>query len=107
MHRRTAITSQAYCISTGSCLTTLLTVLISLRMTAAYSPTWTGYDHSASTIIRSWWKVSKCGWAHRRQTSLTQTYKNLFLDKTEDLWMWDEMVAFFKQFFGIFPEGLK
>jgi hypothetical protein len=24
--------------------------------------------------------VSKCGWAHRQQTSLTQAYKNLFPD---------------------------
>jgi hypothetical protein len=28
--------------------------------------------------MRSWWKVSKCGWANRRQASLTQVYKNLF-----------------------------
>jgi hypothetical protein len=38
------------------------------------------WDHSASTIMRSWWKVSKHGWAHRRQTSLTQAYKILFPD---------------------------
>jgi hypothetical protein len=35
-------------------------------------PTWrTDWDHSASTIMRSWWKVSKRGFSHRRQTSLT------------------------------------
>jgi hypothetical protein len=32
--------------------------------------------------MRSWWKVSKCSWANRRQTYLTQTYKNLFPDMT-------------------------
>jgi hypothetical protein len=41
----------------------------------------TGCDHSASAIM-SWWKVSKRGWAHRWQTSLTQAHKNLFLDTT-------------------------
>jgi hypothetical protein len=30
--------------------------------------------------MRSWWKVSKRGWAHRKQTSLTQAYINLFPD---------------------------
>jgi hypothetical protein len=35
-------------------------------------PTWiTGWNHSAST--GSCWKVSKHGWAHRWQSSLTQT----------------------------------
>jgi hypothetical protein len=34
------------------------------------------------TVIRIWWKVSKHGWTHRRQTSLTQAYKNLFRDVT-------------------------
>jgi hypothetical protein len=43
-------------------------------------PTWnTGWDDSPSTM-ESWWKVSKRGWAHRRQTSLTQAHKNLFHD---------------------------
>jgi hypothetical protein len=28
--------------------------------------------------MRSWWKMSECGWAHKWQTSSTQTYKNLF-----------------------------
>jgi hypothetical protein len=67
-------------ISTGSCLTTLLTALISLRATTTCLPTPTSrtdWDHSASTIM-SWWKVSKHGWAHRRQTSLTHAYRNLF-----------------------------
>jgi hypothetical protein len=45
-------------------------------------PPGTGWDHSTYAVKRSWWKVSKCGWAHRRQTSLTQTYKNLCLDMT-------------------------
>jgi hypothetical protein len=62
-------------ISSGSCLTTLLTALISLRATTTWRTRW---DHSASTIMRSWWKVPKRGWAHMRQTSLTQAYKNLF-----------------------------
>jgi hypothetical protein len=32
--------------------------------------------------MRGWWKMSKRGWAHRRWTSLTQAYKNLFPDTT-------------------------
>jgi peptidoglycan/xylan/chitin deacetylase (PgdA/CDA1 family) len=36
-----------------------------------------------STIMKSWWKVSKHGWAHRRQTSLTQAHKNSFRDTTD------------------------
>jgi hypothetical protein len=60
-------------------VTTLLIALISRQATTTCSPTWrSGWDHSTSTIIRSWCKVSKRGWAHRRQTSLTQAYKNLF-----------------------------
>jgi hypothetical protein len=42
----------------------------------------TGWDHSASTIMRSGRKASKRGWTHRRQTSLTHAYKTLFLDTT-------------------------
>jgi hypothetical protein len=33
-------------------------------------------------IMRSWWKASKHGFAHRQQTSLAQVYKNLFPDMT-------------------------
>jgi hypothetical protein len=63
----------------GSCLTTLLTTLISLRATATCLPTWrTDCYHSASTIMWNWWKVSKRDWAHRGQISLTQAHKNLF-----------------------------
>jgi hypothetical protein len=66
-------------IPTASCLITLLTGLVSLLVTSTCLPiSRTGCDHSASTIMRSWSKVSKRGWAHRRQTSLTQAYKNLF-----------------------------
>jgi hypothetical protein len=65
------------------CLTTLLTALILLRATTTCLPAWrTSWNHSASTVMRSWGKVSKRGWAHRRQTSLTQAYKNLFPDMT-------------------------
>jgi hypothetical protein len=46
-------------------------------------PAWrSGWDHSTSTRMRSWWNVSKHGWAHRQQTSLTQAYKNLFPNTT-------------------------
>jgi hypothetical protein len=46
-------------------------------VTTTCLPTWrNGWDHSASTM--SSWKVSKCGWAHRQQISLTQEHKNLF-----------------------------
>jgi hypothetical protein len=64
-------------------LTAFLTSLISLRATATCFLTWrSGLDHSVSAVIRCWWKVSKCGWAHGQQTSLTQAYKNLFPDMT-------------------------
>jgi hypothetical protein len=70
-------------ISTWSCLTTLLTALISRQATTTCLPTWrTGCDHSILTIKRSWWKMLKHSWAHRRQTSLTQSYRNLFPDMT-------------------------
>jgi hypothetical protein len=69
-------------ISAGSCLAILLRALISLRGAIAGLPTWrTAWDHSDSAVM-SRWKVSKHGWARRRQTSLTPAYKNLFLDKT-------------------------
>jgi hypothetical protein len=64
-------------------LTTLLTALISLQATTICFPNWrNGCDHSISTIMRSWLKVSKRGWAHSWQTFLTQTYKNLFPNMT-------------------------
>jgi hypothetical protein len=63
-------------ISTGSCL-------ILFWVSTTCLPTWrTGWDHSDSTIMRSWWKVSKRGWAHTQQTSLTKAYKNVFPDMT-------------------------
>jgi hypothetical protein len=66
-------------ISTGTCFTTLLTAVILLWATTTCLPTWrTGCYHSVSTIMMSWWKVSKRSWAHRRHISLTQAYKNLF-----------------------------
>jgi hypothetical protein len=69
-------------ISTGSCLTILLTALISLRATTACLPTWeTGCNHSFSTIM-SWWKVSKRAWVHRRKISMTQAYNILFPNTT-------------------------
>jgi hypothetical protein len=46
------------------------------------------FPHTSRTVLyeiitdRSWWKVSKRGWAQCRQTSLTQAYKNLFPDST-------------------------
>jgi hypothetical protein len=69
-------------ISTGTSFTTLLTAFLSLRATAAcLSIRRTGCYHSAWTEM-SWWKVSKHGRAHRRQTSLTYAYKCLFSDTT-------------------------
>jgi hypothetical protein len=66
-------------ISSGSCLTTFLTALMSFGVTTICLPAWrTGWDHSASAIMSSWWKVSKHGWAQRRQICLTQTYRHLF-----------------------------
>jgi hypothetical protein len=61
----------------ASCLTTFLTALTSLRATTANLPiSRSVWDHGSSTIM-SWWKVSKHGWSHRPQTSLTEEYKNL------------------------------
>jgi hypothetical protein len=63
-----------------------LTALISLRATTTCLPIWrTCQDHRASKVMRSYWKVSKRGWAHRRQTSLTQAYKNLFPDMSASI----------------------
>jgi hypothetical protein len=40
----------------------VFTALISLQATTTYLPTWsTGWDHSVSTAMKSWWKESKCG----------------------------------------------
>jgi hypothetical protein len=39
-------------------------------------------DHGASTMMRSWWKVSKCSSVQRQQTSLTQAYKGLLSNTT-------------------------
>jgi hypothetical protein len=33
-----------------------------------------------SRILRSWWKVPKCGWVHWWQTSLVQAYNNASLN---------------------------
>jgi hypothetical protein len=58
---------------------TLLAALISLRATGTCLHTWrTCWNHSASTVMSSWWNMAKRGWAHRRHTSLTQTCKDLF-----------------------------
>jgi hypothetical protein len=38
------------------------------------------YLQNSTSIIMSWWKVSKCGLAYRQQTSLQQVYENLFPD---------------------------
>jgi hypothetical protein len=67
-------------------LTTLLIALISLRATTACLPTRkTGCDHRTLTIMRSRWNVLKHGRAYRRQTSLTQAYKNLFPDTSASI----------------------
>jgi hypothetical protein len=60
----------------GSCLTILNTVLILILATTTCLPNWrTRGNHSTSAIMRRWLKVSKHGWANRRQTSLTHAYK--------------------------------
>jgi hypothetical protein len=85
MYVRIQLVTLEHCwsISTGSCFTTLLTDLILLWVTTTSLPTRrTSCDHSSSTVMRGWWKVSKCGWAHMWQTSLTQAYKDLFPDMT-------------------------
>lgn len=62
----------------GSCLTTLLTAMILLRATTAYfSALISNWYHRALTIMRSLWKVSKCGWFQ------TQANRNLFFGRTE------------------------
>jgi hypothetical protein len=70
MHIRIQLLALEYCwiISTGSCLTILLTALILLQATTTCLPTWrTCCIHSSSEIMRSRWKVSKRGSAHRWQ----------------------------------------
>jgi hypothetical protein len=72
-------------ISTGSCLTTLLTALILLRATTTCFPTYrTGWDDRASTIM-SWWKVLKRGWTHRRQTFLTYAFLVCFVNSSAEV----------------------
>jgi hypothetical protein len=65
-------------ISTGSCLTTLFTSLISLRATIICLPAWRiGWHHRASTITRTWWKVSKLLWhTHTKAYSPTRHVLN-------------------------------
>jgi hypothetical protein len=41
-------------------------------------------DLNASGVKWSWSKLSKYGWTHRQQTSLTQAYKNPFPYTTSD-----------------------
>jgi hypothetical protein len=41
----------------------------------AYPKNWLGSWRFSN--MRSWCKMSKHGWAHRRQTSLTRVHKNL------------------------------
>jgi hypothetical protein len=66
-------------ISTGSCLTTLLTDLISICATTLCLTTLkTGCDHSASAIMICWWKMPKRGWAHTWQTSMLHAHTYLF-----------------------------
>jgi hypothetical protein len=78
IHIQLLALEHCWSISAGSCLTTLLTALISLQVTTTCLPTWrTGCACNASTIIRSWWKVSKHSWAHKWQASLTEAYKNI------------------------------
>jgi hypothetical protein len=83
MHVRIQLlrTQALWSISTWNCLTTRLTALILFRVTNTYLPMWrTGCDQSASEIVRRWWKE-----AHRRQTSLTQIYRNLFPDTSASI----------------------
>jgi hypothetical protein len=68
-------TAARWSISTGSCLTILFTTLLSLRATTTclLVPTGRiGRSQQHFNIMRSWWKVSKRGWDHTKQTSLTQ-----------------------------------
>jgi hypothetical protein len=71
------------------CLTTLHTALILLQVTTTCLPAWrAGCNRSVSTIM-SWWKVSKRGWAHRWQISLTQVEtKTYSLIQVPQLWPW-------------------
>jgi hypothetical protein len=79
---------QQHCwsISTGSCLTTILSALISFRATTTCLPIWrTGCDHSSSAKMMTFRKVTKRGWVDTRQASLTQAYKNVFPNPTRSL----------------------
>jgi hypothetical protein len=56
----------------------LTALIISRQVTTSCLPIWrSGWDYSTSTIMRSWWKVSKHGCAHRQQMFSTQAYRNL------------------------------
>jgi hypothetical protein len=87
-HVHTQLLALKHCwsISTCSCLTTLLTAMILFRTTTTCLSTWRASQyHSTSTIMRSWWKVLKCGWAYRQQTSLTRIYEILYLDTSASI----------------------
>jgi hypothetical protein len=63
-------------IPTGSCLTTRLTALISLRATTTCLKNWLGSQsfNKNEDLVEG----AKRDSAHRQQISLTQAYKNLF-----------------------------
>jgi hypothetical protein len=75
----------------------LLTVLIliSLWVTIVCSPIWrSGFYHSISTIMWSWWNVSEHGWAHRLHISLLHRHNNLFLIwQVPRFWWWLRVVV--------------
>jgi hypothetical protein len=50
--------------------------------------TWkTGWDQNSSTVM-SWWKVPKCGCAHRRHISFTKAHKTCSLIQVPKFQQW-------------------
>jgi hypothetical protein len=80
VHIQLLVLEHCCSVSAGSCLATLLTVLISLRATPTCLPTWrTDCDHNASTIMRSWWKVLKHMWLSSQAADFDTGIQKLIL----------------------------
>jgi hypothetical protein len=78
-------TAGAFQLGSASPLLTSL-ILFQVTTTCLLVPTWrSGWDHSASAMMKSWWKMSKCGQTCRWQTFLTKAYKSLFPDNEKCL----------------------
>jgi hypothetical protein len=74
VHPHTAVSTWAmleHFISAESYLTTPYNTDLTPASTTCLSSWRPGCDHSTSTVMKSWWKVSKHGWVHRWQAYKT------------------------------------